>query len=377
MPRALLDRLLRLHRALPAPSPMLAPFEVDPHDMIDLQRAARRLARHVGLGDLTFVVAVTPKPPDVAGHVELRYAQREVFIEISDRLLTFPRAVLACLAHEVTHKYLHSHGIWLPDLLENERLTDTAAVFNGLGRLLIAGCEDVVVEESAGLRRVHHFKGGYLERPELAEAYCAVLLARGEAVEVEGLPAPAVEAVRAARQRVAPRLKGASGLADAIERRVRTEQTLLAGAERDLRELEERAARPASFLAARHTELRLNQDELARFEEATRRPGANGGASAGLATRSGRPGGAALRGRPPGWGAVRQAADALRRAPGGAVPPDPEALRQLVCGACAEARLLADKAEVLAKCPHCTYRFLADTTIAGPPDPPPRRWWQR
>ncbi|MCA9528266.1 MAG: hypothetical protein KC549_18405, partial [Myxococcales bacterium] len=177
MPRALLDRLLRLTRALPAPPAMLAPFEVNPRDMIDLQRAAGRLARHVGLGDLTFVVAVTPKPPDVAGHVELRYAQREVFIEISDRLLKFPRAVLACLAHEVTHKYLHSQGIWLPDLLENERLTDTAAVFNGLGRLLISGCEDVVEEAAGDVRRVHHFKGGYLERAELAEAYCAVLLA--------------------------------------------------------------------------------------------------------------------------------------------------------------------------------------------------------
>ena len=110
----------------------LKPFSVDPTDPLDLQRAARKLAKHVGLDDLTFIVTIAKQAKNVGGHVELRYSQREVFIELDGNLVDFPDATLAALAHEVTHKLLHHHQVWIEPSLENERLTDIAAVYAGV-----------------------------------------------------------------------------------------------------------------------------------------------------------------------------------------------------------------------------------------------------
>ena len=366
------DRLLRLQRGLPPPPPMLKPFMVIPNEVLNLQAAAARLARHVGLGDLTFIVAMTTQPPDVAGHIEIKYAQREVFIEISDQLVKFPRAVLATLAHEVTHKYLHTHGIWLEDLLENERMTDTAAIANGLGLLMLDGCEDETRTRVGDTEYVRQFKGGYLDRDALAAVFVAVQYSRGEAPDGRALNEGAAAAVKAARRPVMKWLKGrasADELAQTLEARARDEQRLLAAAERDLRHLEDTVL-PAlrAQIKARHTALRLNQDEIARLsgdddEGALARARARA-VTAEIGERC--------------EGSTRQLRAGLRAAvtaTDGDGAHAIQAQRVLVCGACdGKLRLPAGKADVVANCPRCAYRFSADTTANGPQDPKRTGW---
>lgn len=372
---AMFDRLLRLQRGLPEPAAMLEPFPVKPGDVLNLQAAAGRLARHVGLGDLTFIVAMTTQPPDIAGHIEIKYAQRDVFIEISEQLVEFPRAVLATLAHEVTHKYLHTNGIWLADLLENERLTDTAAIFNGLGLLMLDGCEDEVRKRVGDHEYVRQFKGGYLDRDALAAVFVAVQHSRGEAPNTRGLNDGAAGAVKAARRPVmrwfGGRLKGrASGeaLAKTLEGQVRDEQRLLAAAARDLRHLEDTVL-PAlrARIKSRHTALRLNQDEVARLEAGEYSPLALGRARSTTAEIGERC-----------EGPTRQMRAGVQRALAAADPNEEHAMqaqRVLVCGACdGKLRLPAGKADVVANCPRCAYRFSADTTADGPADPKRKGW---
>jgi hypothetical protein len=364
------DRILRLQRSLPTPPPMLAPFKVDPNDVLNLQAAAGRLARHVGLGELTFIVAVTTQPPDVAGHVEIKYAQKEVFIEISDRILPFPRAVLATLAHEVTHKYLHTHGIWLADLLENERLTDTAAVFNGLGVLMLNGCQDEMRRREGDVEYVHQFRGGYLGRTDLAKVYVATLLSRGASVSMTGLTPDAQRAVQSVQRPMLKQLspkKSADALADQLEDRVRDEQQLLAAAERDLRRLTEKTLPELKArIAARHKALRLNQDELHHLRtDGTDLQKAR--AQAMIAALTERCEGPTRQLRKT-LGQARQTVEALVDLP-------VEASRICICGACGgKLRLPADKSVIVARCPHCDYRFTADTTTDGPADPKRRGW---
>ena len=368
---AMFDRLVRLERGLPKPAAMLEPFTVNPRDVLNLQAAAGRLAQHVGLGELTFIVAMTTQPPDVAGHIEIKYAQREVFIEISEQLVEFPRAVLATLAHEVTHKYLHTHGIWLADLLENERLTDTAAVFNGLGLLLLDGCEDEVRTQVGDQEYVRQFKGGYLDRDALAAVFVAVQHSRGEAPNTRGLNDGAAAAVKAARRPILKWLKGRESsekLAQKLQAQVRDEQRLLAAAAGDLRHLEE-AVLPAlrAQIKARHTALRVNQDEIARLEAESQSALMHGRARAVTAEIAERC-----------EGPTRQMRTRLQKA---IVAVDPyedhafEVQRVLVCGACdGKLRLPAGKADVVANCPRCAYRFSADTTADGPQDPKRKGW---
>lgn len=51
--------------------------------------------------------------------------------------------VIAILAHEYTHHYLHLHDITLPEEYENEIFTDIAAVYLGLGHLLLLGYKPI------------------------------------------------------------------------------------------------------------------------------------------------------------------------------------------------------------------------------------------
>ncbi len=127
------------------PYKMMDPFNVIPSDPISLQQAAAKIASFVGLGNLTFIVAVAKQEAGIGGHIELRHGDREVFIEISQTTTKFPAATLAVLAHEITHKYLHVNDCYLQmggafDR-ENEILTDIASVFLGLGKLLLNGNE--------------------------------------------------------------------------------------------------------------------------------------------------------------------------------------------------------------------------------------------
>lgn len=186
---------------------MLEPWSLNTGDVIEIQDAAKKIAEFIGLQGLTFIVATVRQKEKVGGHVELQYGQMEVFIEISDNIARFCIAVLATLAHEITHKYLQINGISVGTgpihEYENEVLTDIAAVFLGLGKLLLNGCE---VENTRQVARIdgtynvtEQLKSGYLDREQLAFVYRLVCAMRGISNQdvVSGLSAEAISAIRA------------------------------------------------------------------------------------------------------------------------------------------------------------------------------------
>ena len=153
-------------------SGVLEPFSVDPKDAIAVNEALKRLARHVGLEGLRFIVGIGRDGPEQGGHIELGTGQDEVFIEVSKAAGAFGPSLLAVLAHEVSHKVLfdrliHQQG---DDELRYELLTDVNAVYLGFGKLLLNGYEYATSKrgsESATWRK-RHVRLGYLGVEEVA-----------------------------------------------------------------------------------------------------------------------------------------------------------------------------------------------------------------
>ena len=158
---------------------MLEPFSLDSTDIIDIQTAGKKIAEFIGLHGFTFIVATAKQKKKVGGHIELNYGEKEVFVEISDGILKFSNAVLATLVHEISHKYSHLNGISCGTgpvhEYENEVLTDITAVFLGLGKLMLNGCECQNVHQeqiSGGINTITDtLKSGYLDRSQLAFVY--------------------------------------------------------------------------------------------------------------------------------------------------------------------------------------------------------------
>lgn len=63
----------------------------------------------------------------------------EVFIEISSDVIARSSDTLATIAHELTHQYLESNGFPATDGPEYELFTGTAAIFLGMGKLILNG----------------------------------------------------------------------------------------------------------------------------------------------------------------------------------------------------------------------------------------------
>lgn len=158
---------------------MLDPFSLSVKDVVEIQTAAKKIAEFVGLSGLTFLISIAKQKEKVGGHIELRYGDSEVFVEISDNTAKYGDAVLATLAHEISHKYLQINGISCGTAsvqqYDNEVLTDITSVFLGLGKLMLNGCEcqSVRYENSPGGGRTitDTLKSGYLDRSQLAFVY--------------------------------------------------------------------------------------------------------------------------------------------------------------------------------------------------------------
>jgi hypothetical protein len=67
--------------------------------IIEIQTAGKKIAQHVGLGDLTFIIAVTSQGPTTAGHIEQTYGKPEVYVEISQDICVYKDSVLALNAN--------------------------------------------------------------------------------------------------------------------------------------------------------------------------------------------------------------------------------------------------------------------------------------
>ena len=159
-------------------------------DIIEIQRAASRIAHFVHLDKLTFLVTFRPLRKHVAGSIELRKGQKEVIVDVDPLLQDNPDGLRAVLSHEIAHKVMHTHGISAghgPSFeFENEVFTDITAVFMGLGKLMLNGCQTERVERSShieGLERIervttHSLKLGYLNLDDLAFVYSLVCAMR-------------------------------------------------------------------------------------------------------------------------------------------------------------------------------------------------------
>ena len=169
-----IDKLILLQRRLGANTGyrMLEPFPVCTWDILDVQNAAQKIARFVGVGHYTYIVNIARQDEKVGAHIELQDGQKEVFIEISNDTAKCGESLLAALSHEISHKVLHLNNIqYSHSQVENEELTDVAAVFLGLGKLMLNGSECVTTDCTSGETVERTLTLGYLNRSELASIY--------------------------------------------------------------------------------------------------------------------------------------------------------------------------------------------------------------
>ena len=102
--------------------------------VVGVQLLAAALARHLQLP--RGCVIVNFRDIDCPGRVELT-PEDDYIVELRSKYRDDHRDIAAILAHEVTHIFLHRHRIAKPDTFENEVLTDTAAVYFGVGWLCL------------------------------------------------------------------------------------------------------------------------------------------------------------------------------------------------------------------------------------------------
>ena len=114
----------------------LAPFQFDGGNVIEVQRAAKKIADFVGLKNQTFVISYSTQRRNVGGHIDINQGN-DVFIEIDEQFKSNHSMVSAILAHEICHKYLYAKNLDFKD----EILTDITTVYLGLGKISLNGCE--------------------------------------------------------------------------------------------------------------------------------------------------------------------------------------------------------------------------------------------
>lgn len=118
---------------------------------------------HVNIDDLSTGIAGSIRPT----------SDYNVTINLSKRSLKMRDAVLGILAHELTHQYLFSRGIDLShkSILDNELLTDIAAIYLGLGNLILNGHRNEKKEYNNKQEITHKMEIGYVKTHYLGFVY--------------------------------------------------------------------------------------------------------------------------------------------------------------------------------------------------------------
>ncbi|HEY9818803.1 MAG TPA: hypothetical protein V6D20_23790 [Candidatus Obscuribacterales bacterium] len=141
--------------------------------VIEVQRLAGRIAHYLGLPTGRILVNFSPSLSCPA-QVELSAAD-DYLVRLHERYRFDGQDIPALLAHEIVHIFLYRLKITLPNVLENEILTDTAATYLGLGWPCLNAFR-ISVHDSLdfgylGPRTIRHFsasKVGYLTPEEFA-----------------------------------------------------------------------------------------------------------------------------------------------------------------------------------------------------------------
>lgn len=134
----------------------------DLHNEKTLKKLLCDISAHVGInGQYIKLCFLDDMTKEYAGNISTNGAWTTINLQLHS---FYNLDVLtAVLAHEVMHLYLHYQGIHYPDTLQNEVLTDTAAVYYGFGEYMYRGYK--VIETQLGLS---YHKVGYI-RPEDVE----------------------------------------------------------------------------------------------------------------------------------------------------------------------------------------------------------------
>jgi hypothetical protein len=156
--------------------------------IIAVQSVAGVIVRHLQLPKACIIV--TFRDMENPGRVELS-PEDDYLVDLHNMYRNDHRDIAAVLAHEVTHIFLHRHGIRFPDTLENEILTDTAAVYLGIGWLCLNAHRVTVDRQeryiSAAIREVctttTEERLGYLTPDEFGYVLGKRSLAFGEKVD--------------------------------------------------------------------------------------------------------------------------------------------------------------------------------------------------
>lgn len=180
--------------------PILEPFKFDCFDTLKVQEAGKKIAQHLGLPPLTFVITYAHQKSKVGGHINLD-SSKDVFIEIDDKFKHDNDIVLAVLAHEICHKYLDINNLRDFREFENEMLTDASTIYTGLGKLSLNGCEksDTLIGLSPNTKTTTTTqKVGYMNRNQFAFVYRLVCEMRRipEESMMQGLTPEAINEVK-------------------------------------------------------------------------------------------------------------------------------------------------------------------------------------
>lgn len=183
---------------------IMPPFQGS-QDLISIQRIAKEIAAFVGIEKLVFSISFIKQQPKIGGIIELSHNGDMVFIEIDPSVTQHPQALYATLCHEISHKWLHLHGISVINTYDNEVLTDITAVYLGFGKIMLNGCEETPdpnpKDKSTDLenKSVSNFSVGYLNRDQLSFTYSVVCSMRKIPKEtvLEGLNEVSLRALKA------------------------------------------------------------------------------------------------------------------------------------------------------------------------------------
>lgn len=156
--------------------------DFNPYDVISIQNEAKRMMEFIGLKGYTTIVTPCSTDKDIAGNINLNNST-DVFIEIDSSMQAnrrnFKEAVLCVMAHEICHKYLYSHGLYLEDTNANEYCTDLATFFVGFGLLTVNGCYEQYKTTKRNIdgsitTTTHTYKTGYLSPQNYLTAHIVV-----------------------------------------------------------------------------------------------------------------------------------------------------------------------------------------------------------
>lgn len=183
--------------------PILEPFSLDSSELPEVRKAAKRIAGHLGMTELSFIVSYVDSGLNSPTQVDLNGSKHVVKIKIDDRLRKDYDMVLAKISREICYNYLRQNKIHRFSVHECDKLVDVASVYIGLGKLSLNGCEkefspEISPEEETPSTNIKMIRIGHLSRQQFAFCYKLICNMRRvpETIMMSGLNNDAAAMVR-------------------------------------------------------------------------------------------------------------------------------------------------------------------------------------